>query len=689
MNSRFLLFFCGGVIFITLFFGYEGYRAIPRETMGYLFLFLTLGVYALAGIYFRTTNINEYYLANRNISGLKNGMATAADWISAASFISLAGQFYNLGFEGYAYLIGWSGGFCLLAFLVAPYLRQSALYTLPDFFAHRFPRPSKNKTFVPNLSSHSNTDTNIDTDHANLNMRLTAALASILICFVYVVAQIYGVGLIVSRLTGIDFTIGIFIALAGILVCSFLGGMRAITWTQVLQYLILILALLLTLGWISMKHFSNPIPHLAYAQILGKTQALEMQNKNDSKENEIRHTYDLVALDYQKKINALPQSWREEQNKYLFRLNHLKQNNASFDLIKKAEAELAQFPKNSEEALMVWQKALIEARQHSHSFNDLTAPANNDIREGRWFNFIALVFCLMIGTASLPHILTRSYTAQNVRAARKSIFWTLFFILLFYLSLPLLVMLVKYELHTQLIGVSFDALPNWVLYWTQLDRKDPLLHLLDMNGDNIVQAGEIIFSNDSLMLAAPEIASLPFVLSALIAAGALAAALSTADGLLLSIASICSHDIYFHLFSRESVPRKRVTVSKLVLLVMAMLAAYLASLRPGNIVLLVEIAFSLSASIFFPSLVLAVMWRRANYYGTLWAMAVGLLVTVCYFFLTYPGTGGSPDSGLLDIGHGAAGLFGVIAGFITHAIVSSVTKPNPATDQFVAHLRRA
>jgi probable sodium:solute symporter len=243
---------------------------MPRQWIGHLYMFATIVLYATIGVVSRTSNVSEYYVAGRRVPALFNGMATAADWISAASFISLAGTLYLHGFDALAYVMGWTGGYCLVALLIAPYLRRFAQYTIPDFLAVRYGGGGDG------------------TDRRGNRVRAFAVVATIVVSFTYVVAQIYAVGLIASRFTGVDFSVGIFLGLASILVCSFLGGMRAITWTQVAQYIIILVAFLIPTMWLSMKFAGNPVPQVAYGSVLPKLALREAQLAIDPREEEVR-----------------------------------------------------------------------------------------------------------------------------------------------------------------------------------------------------------------------------------------------------------------------------------------------------------------------------------------------------------------------------------------------------------------
>ncbi len=656
-----------GALLITLaILEHEGF---PRFWLGYLFLFATIVVYAFIGVFSRTSDITEYYVAGRRVPALFNGMATAADWISTASFIGLAGGLYLQGFDGLAYIMGWTGGYCLVALLIAPYLRKFAQYTVPDFLAARYAGP-----------------------YGSNVVRLLAVVATLIISFTYVVAQIYGVGLITSRFTGIDFSVGIFLGLASILVCSFLGGMRAITWTQIAQYIIIIIAFMIPVSWLSMKQTGSPVPQLAYGSAVEKLTRQEQALALHESEQQVRELYLRRATTLEQKINTLPRSWDEGRAEARQRLQELQTSNASLIDIKAANRALADYPKSPEEARRVWQRERERNLQRAQPAHPHTQPfpgdseAASDIKRN---NFLALVFCLMLGTAALPHILVRSYTTRSVPQARMSVFWGLFFIMLLYTALPALAVMVKTEIYSTLVGADFGHLPSWVSYWANIDRAKPMISITDINADGLVQLAEIAIDGDMIVLATPEIAGLPYVISALIAAGALAAALSTADGLLLTISSALSHDTYFKMVNPQASSQRQVTISKLLLLVVALLAAYTASFRSGDILSMVSAAFSLAASTLFPALVLGIFWKRANQQGAIAGMLTGFFVCLIYLVQTSPALGGSTANQWFHIAPVSAGIFGVPAGFFAMMLVTWLT-PAPGADSaaLVDDLRR-
>lgn len=668
--SRYYLWFtaCFGAFLLAL--AVLEKEGMPRLWIGYLFMFATIVLYATIGVISRTSNVTEYYVAGRRVPALFNGMATAADWISAASFISLAGGLYLHGFDGLAYIMGWTGGYCLVALLIAPYLRKSAQFTIPDFLAARYGGGAGGR---------------------GAPVRAMAVGATIIVSFTYVVAQIYAVGLIASRFTGVDFSVGIFLGLASILVCSFLGGMRAITWTQVAQYIIILVAFLIPTMWLSVKHADNPIPQVAYGAVLPKLAAREAQLVSDPKEIDVRQRFHDRADVLAAKLAALPASWDAGRRAAQRQLDAVRMRNGSLSELRAAERSLIAYPKTPNEAANLWrdQRAANLARAMIPEAHATPFPgpdrASSDIRRN---NFLALVLCLMLGTAALPHILMRSYTTPSVRESRQSVFWTLFFILLIYLTIPALAVLAKYDIYTSLVGSHYSALPNWISYWGNVDKINPLISIVDINGDGIVQLAEIAIDGDVLVLALPEMGGLPYVVSGLVAAGGLAAALSTADGLLLAISNALSHDVYYKMVDPKASTQKRVTISKLLLLAVAFIAAYAASQKPADILSVVGAAFSLAASLLFPALVLGVFWKRANHVGAMAGMLTGFLVCLFYMLHTNPILGGSTAGQWFHIAPISAGVFGVPAGMLTMAIVSLLTRaPDHVAQGLLDHIR--
>ena len=649
---------------------------LPRRWVGVTFLLSTVGLYAAIGIISRTTDASEYYVAGRRVPAMYNGMATAADWMSAASFIGLAGTLYLQGYGGLAYVVGWTGGYVLVALFLAPYLRKFGQYTIPDFLGERYGGD------VP---------------------RLIGVVAAILCSFVYLVAQIYAVGLITSQLTGVDFVVGIFLGLGGVLVCSFLGGMRAVTWTQVAQYIILLIAYLVPVVWLSIKQTGVPVPQLVVGQQLAKISEREQQLLHDPKELEVRALFRARADDFATKLQNVPAALVAERSAAQRHVVALKADNAPLREIQAAERTLAALPRNEVQALETWRRnrASDELRAqplggmplHAQQFagDPAGTPAERRVFDESRRNFIALVFCLMVGTAALPHILMRSYTTPSVRQARESVVWSLFFISLLYVTAPALAVLVKFEVFNSLVGLPFDLLPAWIASWSKVDPA--LISVVDINHDGILQLSEIRIGSDLVVLATPEIAGLPYVVSGMVAAGGLAAALSTADGLLLTISNALSHDVYYKMLDPEASSTRRVTISKVLLLVAALAAAALATQKPAGILFLVTAAFSIAASAFFPALVLGVFWSRANRWGAVLGMVSGLAVTLYYLIRNEAwlrslfGVNLAPELwfGIQPV---SAGVFGVPTGFVVCFLASLVTPvPTAEQRQFVRRLR--
>ena len=668
MLKKVYSWYTGGFIAFVIVLAILEQFGLTRQWIGYIFLLATVGLYAGIGVMSRTSDIAEYYVAGRRVPALFNGMATGADWMSAASFIGMAGTLYLTGYGGLAFVMGWTGGYCLVAFLLAPYLRKFGQFTIPDFLGARY---------GGNIA------------------RFVGVCCAILCSFTYVVAQIYGVGLVTTRLTGVAFELGIFLGLGGILVCSFLGGMRAVTWTQVAQYIILIIAYMIPVVWLSVKQTGFPIPQLVYGKVLQKVTEREKELTNDPKEIQVRKIFADRAAAATANLKGLPASFDAERDKLAKALEDLKVSNASADQIAAAQTTLDKFPKSVDEAKAAWtREAGLAARaapplQHATAFPGATEKARDVSRK----NFLALIFCLMVGTAALPHILMRYYTTPSVKEARESVTWSLFFIFLLYFTAPALAVLAKFDVYTLVVGSEFAKLPAWAASWSRVDPG--LLSIVDVNRDGIVQLAEIAIGGDIIVLATPEIAGLPYVISGLVAAGGLAAALSTADGLLLTIANALSHDLYYKMIDPHASTQRRVTLSKILLLVVALFAAYVASQKPADILFLVSAAFSFAAAAFFPALVLGIFWRRASKWGAILGMIAGIGVTVYYMATTQPWLRGvfgvttpMADAIWWDIQPISAATFGVPLGFIVIIVVSLLTPaPSKEVQELVDHVR--
>jgi cation/acetate symporter len=650
-------------------------KGLSRSWIGPIFLFSTVMLYAVIGIYGRTTDPDEYYVAGRRIPAMYNGMATAADWMSAASFISLSGALYLQGYSGtssqpggLAYIMGWTGGFCLLGLLIAPHLRRMRLYTLPDFFQVRY---------------------------GGKWPRILAALAAILCSFTYVVAQIYGVGLIASRLTGVQFEIGILLGLGGVLLCSFLGGMRAITWTQVAQYIVMMLAFLIPVSWLAYKQIGTAWAPMAYGSQISKITHLEQEILHSPEEIAVRDAYLRQATFDEMRLQSIGLSLRQERAKLEDHLNELKSHGADLQLVVQTRRELNRLPKDEHAARDQWARSaqdLLERSKplggavlHAQTFAgqpEGTAAEQDDFEVSRR-NFLALVFCLMVGTAAMPHLLTRFYTCATVAETRNSVAWSLFFIVILYVCMPALAVMVKFEVMHNLVGISFAELPHWMVQWARVDPG--LIAVQDVNGDGFLQFAEIRIGADMIMLATPELGGLPYVVSGMVAAGGLAAALSTADGLLLTITNAVVKDMRGTAKDDVYSLEKRVIFSKFVLLFVAMVAALAAATRTAEILALVTTSFSLAASAFFPAMVMGIYWRRASQMGAVMGMVCGFMLTAGYMLFNLAWVRNAldlePGAGMWwDIQPISAGVFGVSLGFITIAVFSFLF-PDRALDR--------
>uniref|UniRef100_A0A831X1Y8 Cation acetate symporter n=2 Tax=Thermorudis TaxID=1649508 RepID=A0A831X1Y8_9BACT len=573
-------FLVGLILFTLLIMLLELYAGLPNRVIGWLFILLTLGIYAFIGILNFTRRLDEYYVAGRRVPAVFNGMATGADWMSAASFISMAGTLWLLGYDGLAYIMGWTGGYVLLALLFAPYIRKFGQFTIPDFVAARFAEREK-------------------------LARLVAAICAIIVSFTYVTAQVTGVGIIMSRFFGLDYRVGVFVGLAGVLLCSFLGGMKSITWTQVAQYIILIVAYLIPVTVLSARLTGIPFPQLMYGEALNQIVQIERQLNLSSYVEPFK-----TALSNASAVRSLP---------------------------------------------------------------EIGLPAPEPIVNRDWvgtpWEFLALTFCLMTGTAGLPHILIRYYTVPSPKDARLSVGWSLFFIYLLYFTAPAYAAFSRWEVLRSVVGQQIATLPAWVNNWVQTG----LLTINDANGDGILQFSELQIVGDIVVLATPEIAGLPFTIAALVAAGGLAAALSTADGLLLVISTALSHDIYAKIINPNASYGRRFLMSRVMILIAAVLAGLAAIPRLALIVQMVAWAFSLAASTFFPVLLLGIFWKRANANGAIAGMIGGLLTCIAYMAANYV----NPNITILGLSHLSAGIFGMAVNFALQVIVSLATAPSP------------
>lgn len=535
---------------------------VQNNTVAWLLMAITIGIYAVIGYMSRTKKLDDYFVAGRKVPALFNGLAVAGDWMSAATFISLAGTLWLLGYEGLAYILGWTGGYVILAMLLAPYLRKFGQFTIPDFIAARY--------------------------EGNI-ARIVSAIIAITISFTYVTAQVSGIGIIMSRFLGVNFVAGVVFGLGGVLFCSFLGGMRAITWTQVVQCVVIIIAFLTPVTMLSYKFTGVPIPQLMYGTAL----------------NEIVKLEQLQGI----------------------------------------------------------------ANSYVQPFNDWSP-----------FNFMALMLCLMLGTAGLPHILIRFYTVPDADSARKSSAWALLFIVMIYITIPAYAAFSRWEVLQNVVGKKITDIPAWATNW----EAAGLVKIDDLNGDGVLQFRELKIDQDVVVLATPEIAGLPRAIAALVAAGGLAAALSTADGLLLVIASALSHDIYAKTIDPTTTLRRRLLLGRIAVFAAAILAGITAIRRLGIITQLVAWAFSLAAATFFPVLVLGIFWKRANGRGAVAGMVAGAAITLAYMVANY-----ATGFNILGISHVAAGIFGIPVNFLVTIGVSLLTAPpSQATNELTESLRQ-
>ncbi|TIP86428.1 MAG: cation acetate symporter [Mesorhizobium sp.] len=584
--------YTGGFIAFIILMAVLSAMGVENVVIGYLFMGFTIVIYAVIGVLSRTMHVGEYYVAGRRVPALYNGMATGADWMSAASFIGMAGSLYLLGYDGLGFVLGWTGGYVLVAILVAPYLRKFGAYTVPDFLSARY---------GGNLA------------------RFIGVIVLFSCSFTYVVAQIFGTGLISARFLGIDFNVAVYVGLAGILVCSMLGGMRAVTWTQVAQYIVLIIAYLIPAIWMSTVKTGIPIPQLMQGQALANITALE--------------TAQGIAM------------------------------------------------------------------HHITPF----AHGGYDAK-----NYFLLIFCLMVGTASLPHVLMRYFTTPSVREARVSVAWSLLFIFILYFTAPAYAAFAKW---TMLDLVASGLTPEniaekagWMMRWAAADNTlvqicgkaatdtAAIVAACAEKGVTALSFADINLNADMIVLATPEMAGMPYVISGLVAAGGLAAALSTADGLLLAIANALSHDIYYKMIDQNAPTSRRLIVSRILLVMVAVLAAYVASTKPSDILSMVSWAFSLAAGGLFPALVLGVWWKRANSAGAVAGMIAGFGITLFYLVMTQYGADFDKATPNMELWWGVKNIssatFGLPVGFAVMVIVSLLTRaPSQAMQDFIEEIR--
>ena len=534
----------------------------------YLLVGVTFSLYIGIAIWSRAQSTKEFYIASGGIHPVLNGMATAADWMSAASFISMAGIISFLGYGGSQYLMGWTGGYVLLALCLAPYLRKFGKFTAPDFIGERY---------------------------YSKNARTIALICAIFVSFTYVVGQMKGVGVAFSRFLEIPYDLGVIIGIGIVFFYAVLGGMKGITNTQVAQYCVLIFAFTVPAIFISLQATGNPIPQIGFGS----------------------KTTDGVYL--------------------LEKLNQL-----SVDL----------------------------------GFEKYT-----DINQTTLINVFFITAALMFGTAGLPHVIVRFFTVPKVRDARISAGWALLFISFLYTTAPAVAAFAKVNLINTVSNAQYSEVPQWFKNW----ENTGLLQFDDKNADGVIQyvadeqINELTIDRDIMVLANPEIANLPPWVIGLIVAGGLAAALSTAAGLLLVISTSISHDLLKKNINPNISEKGELWAARISIAV-AVVAAGLAGLNPpGFVAEVVALAFGLAASSFFPAIILGIFDKRMNKEGALSGMIVGVVFTTIYIFYFKPQLGGPglPKDYLFGISPEGIGTIGMIINFIVSLIVSRLTKPTP------------
>ena len=534
----------------------------------YFLVGTTFSLYIGIAIWSRAKSTKEFYIAGGGIHPVLNGMATAADWMSAASFISMAGIISFLGYGGSQYLMGWTGGYVLLALCLAPYLRKFGKFTVPDFIGERY---------------------------YSQNARTIALICAIFVSFTYVVGQMKGVGVAFSRFLEIPYDSGVIIGIAIVFFYAVLGGMKGITYTQVAQYCVLIFAFTVPAIYLSLQATGNPIPQVGFGS----------------------RTLDGVYL--------------------LEKLNQL-----SVDL----------------------------------GFDKYT-----DINRTTLINVFFITGALMFGTAGLPHVIVRFFTVPKVRDARISAGWALLFISILYTTAPAVAAFAKVNLINTVSNAKYADMPEWFKNW----ENTGLLDFEDKNNDGVIQyvadtqVNELTIDNDIMVLANPEIANLPPWVIGLIVAGGLAAALSTAAGLLLVISTSISHDLLKKNINPNISEKGELWAARISIAV-AVVAAGLAGLNPpGFVAEVVALAFGLAASSFFPAIILGIFDKKMNKEGAISGMLSGIIFTAIYILHFKPqlGGGGLPENYLFGISPEGIGTIGMIINFIVSLIVSRLTKPTP------------
>lgn len=486
----------------------------------YLLVGITFALYIGIAIWSRAGSTKEFYVAGGGVSPLANGMATAADWMSAASFISMAGIIAFAGYDGSVYLMGWTGGYVLLALLLAPYLRKFGKFTVPDFIGDRY----YSKT-----------------------ARIVAVFCALLVSFTYVAGQMRGVGLVFSRFLEVDINTGVIIGMIIVLFYAVLGGMKGITYTQVAQYCVLIFAFMVPAIFISIQMTGNPVPQLGMGSTLNDGSGVYLLDKLDGLSTELGFT---------------------------------------------------------------------AYTDGSKSMTDL----------------FMITLALMVGTAGLPHVIVRFFTVKRVKDARKSAGWALLLIAILYTTAPAVSVFARTNMIRTVSDKEYATMPSWFKTW----EKTKLIIFDDKNGDGRIQyvadsqRNELTVDNDIMVLANPEIANLPSWVIALVAAGALAAALSTAAGLLLVISSSVSHDLIKKVFKPDISEKGELLAARMSAVVAVVIAGYFGINPPGFVAAVVALAFGLAAASFFPAIVLGIFYKKMNKEGAIAGMVIGISLMIFY-----------------------------------------------------------
>jgi len=528
---------------------------------------LTFALYIGIAIWSKAGSTNEFYIAGKGVNPIANGMATAADWMSAASFISMAGIISFIGYDGSVYLMGWTGGYVLLALLLAPYLRKFGKFTVPDFIGDRY--------------------------YSNV-ARTVAVFCALIVSFTYIAGQMRGVGIVFSRYLEVDINSGVFIGMGIVLFYAILGGMKGITYTQVAQYCVLIFAFMVPAIFISIQMTGNPIPQLGFGS---------------------ESTDGVYLLD---KLNGLHQ-----------------------------ELGFSEYTSGSKSTLDVF---LITA-------------------------------ALMIGTAGLPHVIVRFFTVKKVSDARKSAGWALLFIAILYTTAPAIAVFARTNLIETVSEKDYSTMPYWFKKW----EDTGLLKYDDKNDDNIIQylgdeqLNELTIDKDIMVLANPEIAQLPNWVIALLAAGAIAAALSTAAGLLLVISSSISHDLIKRIINPEISDKGELIAARVSAFFAVLLAGYFGINPPDFVAATVALAFGLAAASFFPAIVLGIFYKKMNKEGAISGMLIGILSMLFYmtkFKFGWFG-GGSSEDWWFGISPEGFGTIAMLINLIVSITVANFTASPP------------